>query len=163
MSLRQVEPVLGETMDFALAVRDLRRARWLTIFGDALLGSGASPLEAGEVDTLDQIASAGVARMFEISEGLQIDASTATRAVDRLVRRKLVDRGRDPEDGRFTLVWLTGEGKRVHEGLLKRRMAFVDSVLDRFDETDRVAVIRLLPMVADAITVALTHGEVESA
>ena len=134
-----------------LAWRDLRRARWLAAFGDVVMGEGSSRLEAGDVDTLDQIAFCGSARMHEIAEGLQVDPSTATRAVDRLTARRLVDRGRDPADGRFTRVALTEEGRRIYEALREQRLAFVSSVLDRFDSNDRDQLIRLLPQLALAV------------
>lgn len=147
------DPAVQQTLAFGLAWRDLRRARWLTAFGDALHGDG-SPLEAGEVDTLDEIAwSPG--RMHEIASGLQVDASTATRAVDRLIKRGLVDKARDPDDGRFTKVWATPEGRSVHRALLTRRLHFVTTVLDQFDDSDRTALLRLLPDLADAVSAAL--------
>lgn len=141
-----------DVLTFALAWRDLRRARWLAAFGDALMGEGDSPLEAGDVDTLDQIAFGGSARMHEIANGLQVDASTATRAVDRLSARGLVDRGRDPEDGRFTRVALTDEGRQINAALREQRLVFVSSVLDRFDDDDRAQLIALLPKLAEAVT-----------
>lgn len=141
-----------DVLAFGLAWRDLRRARWLAAFGDVVMGDGGSRLEAGDVDTLDQIASCGSARMHEIAEGLQIDASTATRAVDRLSSRGLVDRGRDPADGRYTKVVLTDEGWRICEALREQGLAFVSAVLDRFDGADRAQLIRLLPELAEAVT-----------
>ncbi len=142
-----------QTLAFGLAWRDLRRSRWLAAFGDALHDDG-TPLEAGELDTLDEIAwSPG--RMHEIASGLQVDASTATRAVDRLIKRGLVGKERDPDDGRFTKVWATPEGRRVHRALLTRRLQFVTAVLDQFDEADRDALLRLLPDLADAVSAAL--------
>lgn len=140
-----------EVLAFGLAWRDLRRARWLAAFGDVVMGEGPR-LEAGDVDTLDQIAFCGSARMHEIADGLQVDASTATRAVDRLSARGLIDRGRDPEDGRFTRVALTDEGRQISEALREQRLVFVSSVLDRFDQDDRAQLIRLLPALAEAVT-----------
>lgn len=137
---------------FGLACRDLRRARWLAAFGDVVMGNGGSRLEAGDVDTMDQIALCGSARMHEIADGLQVDASTATRAVDRLTARGLVDRGRDPSDGRFTRVVLTDEGRRIYGALREKRLAFVSSLLERFDSDDRAQLIRLLPQLAEAVT-----------
>lgn len=150
-----------DVLAFGLAWRDLRRARWLAAFGDVVMGEGSSRLEAGDVDTLDQIALCGSARMHEIAEGLQVDASTATRAVDRLTARGLVDRGRDPADGRFTLVVLNDEGWRIYEALREQRLAFVSSVLERFDADDRSHLIRLLPQLALAVTDELRSNRPE--
>ncbi len=136
------------------AWRDLRRARWLRVFGDAVLGDGA-PLEAGEIDALDQVAWSGEGHMHEIATGLQVDPSTVTRSIDRLERRGLVERRRDTANRRFVRVVLTDDGRRVHETLLRRRLAFVDAVLDHFDDDDRAALVRLLPALADSVTDAL--------
>ncbi len=143
-----------EAVIVGLAWRDLRRARWLGVFGAVVLDGGAS-LEASEVGALDQIVWTESGRMHEIAEGLQIDASTATRAVDRLERRGLVERARDPENGRFVQVTLTDEGRRVHGELLERRLEFVSNVLDQFSDGDREVLVRLLPVLADAVTAAL--------
>lgn len=143
-----------EAVIVGLAWRDLRRARWLGVFGAVVLDGGAS-LEASEVDALDQIVWTESGRMHEIAEGLQIDASTATRAVDRLERRGLVERARDPENGRFVQVTLTDEGRRVHGELLERRLEFVSNVLDQFSDGDREVLVRLLPVLADAVTASL--------
>ena len=163
----QVSGLYGATVEFdfddkasreavivGLAWRDLRRARWMGAFGSVVLDGGAT-LEASEVDALDQVMWTESGRMHEIAEGLQIDASTATRAVDRLVRRGLVERARDPNNGRFVQVAMTDEGRRVHGELLERRLEFVSKVLDQFDENDREVLVRLLPDLADAVTATL--------
>ncbi len=138
----------AEAVAFGLAWRDLRRARWLTAF--ASLDAG-QPLEASEIDTLDQIAWSEHGRMHEIADGLQVEASTATRAVDRLIRKGLAERGRDPVNGRYMRVWLTDEGDRVRAALIERRLTFVSEVLDRFEPGDRADLVRLLPELAAAI------------
>lgn len=143
-----------EAVIFGLAWRDLRRARWMGSFGSVVL-DGDTSLEASEVDALDQVVWSDSGRMHEIAEGLQIDASTATRAVDRLERRGLVERSRDPGNGRYVQVSLTTDGRRVHEELLQRRLEFVSNVLGQFSDHDRDALVRLLPAVADAVTAAL--------
>jgi DNA-binding MarR family transcriptional regulator len=145
------DPGTRDAVVVGLAWRDLRRARWLGAFGDALL-DGESTLEASEVDTLDQIAWTELGRMHEIAEGLQIEASTATRAVDRLERRGLVERRSDPDNRRFTRVVLTDEGRRVQANLLERRLAFTMQVLDHFGPDDRAALVRLLPELVDVVT-----------
>lgn len=56
------DPAVQQTLAYRSRVADLRRARWLTAFGDALHGDG-SPLEAGEVDTLDEHPARSPGRM----------------------------------------------------------------------------------------------------
>ena len=49
----------------------------------------------------------------EIAEEKGINISTASRAVGRLEKRKLVSRKKDPEDRRSILVSLEPEGERI--------------------------------------------------
>jgi DNA-binding MarR family transcriptional regulator len=148
------DEAIQQAVAFGLAWRDLRRAPRVTAMAN-LVVDGGPPLESGEIDTLDQIAWTSPCQMHEIASGLQVDASTATRAVDRLIRRGLVERARDPDDGRFVSVWITSEGRRVHSALLARRLEFVASVLDQFDDADRQALLRLLPALADVVSTML--------
>jgi DNA-binding MarR family transcriptional regulator len=140
-----------------LALRNMRRLRWQPVLGGTL--SGAVGLERGEYDTLDQVAWVPHLRMLELADALQIDASTATRAVDRLVKRGLLDRGRDPDDGRFMRVWITDAGRAVHSELLERMLTLLCGVLDQFDDDDREAIERLLPRLAEVISTGLRNME----
>ncbi len=142
-----------------LALRDLRRSKWRPVL-DIGVG-GVDGLEVGEFDTLDQVAWVDHVRMLDLAEALQIDASTATRAVDRLVRRGLVDRGRDPDDGRYMRVWITAGGRLVHSASLQRRLDMLASVLDQFDGDERDALARLLPKLAERITAGLQALEAQ--
>jgi DNA-binding MarR family transcriptional regulator len=53
------------------------------------------------------------ARIKEIAKEMNIHISTASRAVGRLEKRKLVSRKKDPKDKRSILVYLEPEGERV--------------------------------------------------
>jgi DNA-binding MarR family transcriptional regulator len=116
------------TMRIAAAWRDLRRIK----------ASGLSiPLPLGQIDTLDAIARLGECSMLELSEALRIDASTATRAVEPLVRSGLVLRERSERDGRTVLVSLTREGRRVERQLTVERLANVERTIEGFSPVER--------------------------
>jgi DNA-binding MarR family transcriptional regulator len=56
------------------------------------------------------------ARVRDLAAEAGITASTATRILDTLERRRVVDRVRAPEDRRTVTVTLTGEGRKLlHE------------------------------------------------
>lgn len=134
-----------------LALRFVRRASAAMAL-DGTAGLAEPRLEAGDVDALEQIALAGGdCPMSELATGLQVDRSTATRAVDRLVERGLVERRRDTLDARMIHACLTGQGNEIAEALRGRRLAFADRVLDRLDLDDQEAIARLMPMLADAV------------
>src|SRR3954451_25371811 len=66
------------------AWRELRRASTQAL-RPLLFGTGPDALELGQVGTLDLLALHGPVRMRDLAEALRVDASTATRAVARLV------------------------------------------------------------------------------
>jgi len=115
-------------MRIASSWRDLRRMRPRDL---------SIPLPVGQIDTLDAIARLGPCSMLELSDALRIDASTATRAVEPLVRSGLVERERSERDGRTVLVSLSHEGRRVEYQLTAERLANVERTLEGFSQIER--------------------------
>jgi DNA-binding MarR family transcriptional regulator len=107
-------------MRIAVAWRDLRRLKTLPL---------SVPIPQGQLDTMDVVAQLGSCNMVELSTALRIDASTATRAVDRLVETGLVERRRSPEDARTVLVELTKDGRRLERRLTNERLQHMEKVL----------------------------------
>jgi DNA-binding MarR family transcriptional regulator len=93
----------------------------------------------------------------ELAERLGIDASSATRAVDVLVRNGHVERIR-PETGdrRRVILRLTKQGDVLTDSLIAAGDAFFDRVLTVFSVKERVEVVRALERLAEAI--ATTEG-----
>ena len=81
------------------AWRELRRGASMQAFRPMVYGEGDEALDLGQVDVLDLLVFHGSARMGELAEALRVDASTATRAVNRLV-----DAGLASAVGRMTTV-----------------------------------------------------------
>lgn len=134
----------GHLLRIAAAWRDLRRMkpRELSI-----------SLPLGQIDTLDVISRIGPCSMLELSDALRIDASTATRAVEPLVKSELVQRRRSDRDARTVLVELTREGRRVEHRLTVERLANVDHILSTFDADERILLADMLErMVAASVS-----------
>ena len=76
----------------------------------------AADLRLDDYDVLHQlsIAEGGRLRMGELADRMLIAPSSCSRIVDRLVRRDLVERDRDPVDRRVVWAGLTREGRRRH-------------------------------------------------
>lgn len=127
-----------------VAVRELRRAMAQTSLRERLYGNGAEALDLGQVDTLALLVLRGPMRMVEVADGLRIEPSAATRAVDRLRRTGLARRTTDPADGRAILVSATEEGRRRFLEIAERQRALMFGILARFDPTERVALSDLL-------------------
>ena len=57
-------------------------------------------------------------RMTELADGMMRDATTLTRQVDGLVRKKILARTISPQDRRVIMVGVTAEGEKVVKQLL---------------------------------------------
>ncbi|MEU4895516.1 MarR family winged helix-turn-helix transcriptional regulator [Streptomyces sp. NPDC044780] len=85
-----------------------------------------------------------------LSEHVHLDRSTIADLVARLARRGLLERVRDPHDGRRNVLRLTEEGVRTHHKLVTRTARMNRVFLAPLDETERETLLRLIARVADA-------------
>jgi DNA-binding MarR family transcriptional regulator len=69
---------------------------------------------------LDHLRVTGAASQTELANGTFKDAPTVSRIIDKLAKKKLVERKRFPNDRRRYMVQLTGEGERVHDLLIPK-------------------------------------------
>lgn len=90
----------------------------------------------------------------ELAERLGIDPSSATRAIDVLVRNGYVERNR-PETGdrRRVIVRLTDRGEALTDRLTNTADAFFERILAAFPKKDRNQVIDTLERLAEAMNV----------
>ena len=116
------------TMQIAIAWRDLRRVKTPSL---------SQPVPQGQLDTMDVISQLGACSMVELSAALRIDASTATRAVDRLVETGMATRRRSEEDARTVMVELTGQGRALERRLTAERLNHMQAILDRLGPEER--------------------------
>jgi DNA-binding MarR family transcriptional regulator len=70
----------------AAAWKELRRGAAMAAGRDHLFGAGADALEPGQFDTLELLVQRDGWRMSEMADALRVDPSTATRAVQRLLK-----------------------------------------------------------------------------
>ncbi|MFI0818175.1 MarR family winged helix-turn-helix transcriptional regulator [Streptomyces sp. NPDC021098] len=85
-----------------------------------------------------------------LSEHVHLDRSTIADLVARLGRRGLLERVRDPRDGRRNVLKLTDEGERLHRKLMTRTARMNRVFLAPLDEDERELLLRLIGRVADA-------------
>jgi DNA-binding MarR family transcriptional regulator len=124
-----------------VAWRELRRGTSMVAVRERLLGDLLDP---AQVDTLDLIVESDGRRMSELAEALRVDASTATRAVARLVDAGIVERVAAPGDGRGVVVVVSPAGRALHDELSARRRTMLLEVLDDFSKADRARLADLL-------------------
>jgi DNA-binding MarR family transcriptional regulator len=123
------------TMSIAIAWRDLRRMKPQAL---------SEPIPQGQLDTMDVMSNLGLCSMVDLSNGLRIDASTATRAVDRLVEAGYASRRRSDEDARTVLVELTPEGRTLERRLTAERIEAMEEILSHLSQEERVQLHRSL-------------------
>jgi DNA-binding MarR family transcriptional regulator len=132
------------------AWRELRRASTQAL-RPLLYGTGPHALDLGQVDTLDLLVQHGPVRMRDLAGALRVDASTATRAVARLVDEGLAERVSAPEDGRVVVVQATTEGTRRHASLAERRRGALIAMLTGLDADERARLADLLERLVDGV------------
>lgn len=115
----------------AVAWRDLRRIKTTPL---------SEAIPQGQLDTMDVVSRMGSTSMVELSAALRIDASTATRAVDRLVDAGIASRCRSDEDARTVMVKLTKEGQTLERRLTTERLVQVELILADLDDDERLQV-----------------------
>ncbi len=136
------------------AWKELRRGAAMAALRDQLFGAGEDALEPGQFDTLEALAQRTAWRMSDLAEALRVDPSTATRAVQRLLRMGLAERQRFSQDGRVVLVAATETGRRRYEAIARCRRAFMATVLSGFDADERRQFADLLERLVRAVDAA---------
>lgn len=126
------------------AWRELRRGAATSALRDYFFGTGDDALEPGQMDTLDLLAQADDWRMGDLATALRVDPSTATRAVQRLVRVGLAQRDACSEDGRVVKVRITAAGRSRHEEAAARRSQVMERLLAEFDPAEQETLAALL-------------------
>lgn len=119
------------------AWREMRRWATASDIRDIIYGVGGSAIDPGQMDALDLLVAVPSCRMSELAEHLRIDPSSATRAVQRLIKDNLAERVEHEGDGRVVAIAATDRGRKIHEHVAARRRELIFSVLEEFDETER--------------------------
>lgn len=119
------------------AWREIRRGATAGAVRDLMYGIGGSALEPGQMDALDVIILEDGDRMGELAERLRIDPSTATRAVQRLIKDGLAERAPGETDARVVTVVPTEKGRRIHAEVAQRRRDIIIDVIEKFPPEDR--------------------------
>lgn len=119
------------------AWKELRRGAAMGVLRDHLFGSGEDALEPGQVDTLELLVAQDAWRMSELADALRVDPSTATRAVQRLVKAGMALRTTCVDDARVVMVSATEAGRRRSRSISEARRNTLTSMLASFDRDER--------------------------
>ena len=87
------------------------------------------------------------ATMSELSRWLKISRGVATRTVDRLVEKGMVERRRDGADRRVVLVSLSKEGRDFAEKMISVHLKKMDEIFQSVGKEKRESFLELLAQV----------------
>lgn len=139
------------------AAQDRELADAFVAASRALVAVAARSLaDLGEDVTLSQyralvvLHTRGSQRPADVAELLQVTPSTASRMVERLVRKRLVRRVRSTQDRRTVKVHLTDSGRHLVEQVIERRRAEIEHILDQMPARGRKTVTAALRSFAEA-------------
>ena len=93
-------------------------------------------LQSGSYLMLAYLADLGAMRASAIAEGLFLDKGAVSRQLQHLEELGLVDRARDPEDGRATLVSASEEAVRRIGQVASERRRWLDDRLGDWSDDD---------------------------
>jgi DNA-binding MarR family transcriptional regulator len=102
-------------------------------------GEELSPSQAAALATIDRH---GPLTPSELADREQVKRPTATRVIARLEELGLVDRARDPHDGRSSLVALTAAGRELVTRVRARKDVYLARRLRELDSEDRATLDR---------------------
>jgi MarR family transcriptional regulator, lower aerobic nicotinate degradation pathway regulator len=114
--------------------------RHTTIFGQ-MIGDGLKPAQWAVLARLYEI---GVTPQTALGRAVSMDGATVKGTVDRLVKRGLAKRLRDPADGRKILVDLTEAGRQVTTRNFGRAIAISRETIAPLTESESVLLTQLL-------------------
>jgi DNA-binding MarR family transcriptional regulator len=97
-------------------------------------GVDLGPSQVAALATIDRH---GPLSPSEVAEIERIKRPTATRIVRHLQEAGLVERVKDPEDGRASILSVTPEGRALLKRLRERKTAYVAKRLAALDADDR--------------------------
>jgi len=142
-----------------LAWRELRRGASMSTLQTLL--QGETGLDLGQLDTLEHLVLGGACRMSELAEVLRVDASTATRAVARLVDTGLAVRRTDARDARCVVVEASPDGVARYEELATSRRASMVEMIAHLPLADRRRLVDGMEQLVAALDAYVAAQEVE--
>jgi DNA-binding MarR family transcriptional regulator len=114
------------------------RLRWaITRMARRLRQEAGTDLGPSQVAALATIERHGPLSPSELAKLERIKRPTATRILRHLEEAGLVERVKDPEDGRASILSATADGRALLRRLRARKTAYLATRLDKLDAEDR--------------------------
>jgi len=120
-------------------------------------------LTISQCHPLLEIGRTGETTTVELSRALDLDKSTLSRTIDGLVIAGLVARNSHPNDRRFTVLSLTGEGRKICNTINRENDLYFAKVFEGIPETDHEGVMKNFELLVEAMSrLENKKGEEES-
>lgn len=103
------------------------------------------PLTASQTSALTTVERHGELRLGELARLEQVGKSTMTKLVAKLEDADYLRRWVDPNDGRVSLVTLTGHGAAVLREARSRQQAYLLRQFEALDAADQSALLASVP------------------
>ena len=112
---------------------------------ERLLRSAGVRLDRAGATLLFKLSAKGDSlRVTDLAEVLGVDTPTVTRKVQQLERAGMVVRQTDPDDRRASRIRLTPAGRRTIERVRRARRAWLEQLLQDWDDDDLSVLANLL-------------------
>ena len=153
----QVEVDRDVSGRIARAWREIRRGFANNALRELIFEGDEYSIEAGQFDTLEQLVMHESIRMGDLADVLRIDPSTATRAVQRLMKDGLAEKISHSGDGRVVYVAPTARGRDLFQWVANRRRDVVASVVSELTDARREEIAGALEEFAGALENAVSR------
>ncbi|MBT9138417.1 MAG: hypothetical protein DDT31_00977 [Syntrophomonadaceae bacterium] len=100
---------------------------------------------------LDILVGKGKCMITELSRSLGVALNTMTELVNRLVKKRFVEKSSDMKDRRIVWVSLTGEGLKIIQRINERKQEHISAILERVSQRDRQILIDILKIVSQVM------------
>ena len=108
-------------------------------------------LSMSQLKAMYMVGGCGTASVKSVAESLGLSVAAASRALDGLVQRGLMERRESAEDRRSRLLTLTDEGRGVVQRLMEARLAGLESFVATLQEDERAALTAALHPVLERL------------
>ena len=106
----------------------------------------ATGLSGPRLSALSVIVFGGPVTLGELARAEQVRPPTMSRLVTGLARDGLIERRRDPADGRVQRIRATPRGRALLEAGRTRRVRLLTAELERLTRRDYAAIVSALPI-----------------
>ena len=122
-----------------------------------VLQGGSQSIEPGQFRALDAVAGHGPATIRALSDIMDVEPSTVTRAIARLEAEGMVFKRRAARDHREVLVALTELGTARHQYFVDRAYRIYEEIFTVFDTGERAVLADLLERMLVSTDAALAR------